>query len=189
MTDTTTTETPTTHTTDTSPRIYVASLSDYNAGRLLGRWIDADQDAADIHAAIEAMLATSPEPIAEEWAIHDFEGFGGWRLSEYESIETVATVASQIAEHGEFFGGLLNHCSDLAEALRYMEDGYRGEWESLTDYVETFIDDVYGREIKALPEIVRYHISYEGIARDFELSGDIFTIECGRKVHVFDSNI
>ena len=27
------------------PRIYVASLSDYNAGRLHGEWIDADQGA------------------------------------------------------------------------------------------------------------------------------------------------
>lgn len=32
------------------PRIYVASLSDYNAGTLHGKWIDADQSAEDIQA-------------------------------------------------------------------------------------------------------------------------------------------
>jgi len=52
-------------------RIYVASLSDYNAGRLHGAWIDATQDADEIEAEVQEMLAASPEPIAEEWAIHD----------------------------------------------------------------------------------------------------------------------
>lgn len=46
--------------TDT-PRIYVASLSDYNAGRLHGEWIDATQELDDIWAEIHAMLAKSPE--------------------------------------------------------------------------------------------------------------------------------
>lgn len=43
-------------------RIYVASLSDYNAGILHGTWIDFAQltDLDDLRAAIAAMLATSP---------------------------------------------------------------------------------------------------------------------------------
>ena len=67
-------------------RIYVASLSDYNAGRLHGAWIDAAQEPEQIEAEIAWMLKQSPEPIAEEWAIHDHEGFGGVRLSEYEQV-------------------------------------------------------------------------------------------------------
>ena len=63
------------HLTDT-PRIYVASLADYNSGRLRGRWIDADQPAEAIREQIVEMLAESNEPIAEEWAIHDYENFG-----------------------------------------------------------------------------------------------------------------
>ena len=38
-----------------TPRIYVASLSDYNAGHLHGRWIDADQDPDAIREEIAAM--------------------------------------------------------------------------------------------------------------------------------------
>ena len=44
------------------PRIYVASLSDYNAGRLHGTWLDADVEAADLAEGVQAMLASSPEP-------------------------------------------------------------------------------------------------------------------------------
>ena len=53
----------TTTTTDSNTfRIYVASLSDYNAGILHGTWIDFDQltDLDDLRAAIATMLATSP---------------------------------------------------------------------------------------------------------------------------------
>ena len=35
------------------PRIYVASLADYNAGRLHGRWIGASQSASDIWKEIK----------------------------------------------------------------------------------------------------------------------------------------
>ena len=59
-----------------SPRIYVASLADYNEGRLYGAWIDAAQDPDDLGKAVEQMLAAAPSPCAEEWAIHDYEGFG-----------------------------------------------------------------------------------------------------------------
>lgn len=189
MTDTTT-ESPMTETTRDTPRIYVASLSDYNAGRLLGRWIDADQEADTIHAEIRAMLAESKEPPAEEWAIHDHEGFGDWSPREYESIETVAEVARLIGEHGDIFAGLVSHFGgDLDDAKRFMDDGYRGEWDSLTEYVENFIDDIYGPQLKGLPEFLRYRIDYEGIAHDLELGGEIFTIACGHRVHVFDSTI
>ena len=51
-----------------TPRIYVASLADYNAGRLHGRWIDADQPIEVIREEIAEMLTESKEPIAEEWA-------------------------------------------------------------------------------------------------------------------------
>lgn len=37
-----------------TPRIYVASLADHTAGRLLGRWIDADQPAEAIIQQIQA---------------------------------------------------------------------------------------------------------------------------------------
>lgn len=58
-----------------APRIYVACLAAYNNGILYGKWIDADQDADSIRLEIQIMLAGSPVPRAEEWAIHDYEGF------------------------------------------------------------------------------------------------------------------
>lgn len=181
---------PTTPAHTIKPRIYVASLSDYNAGRLLGRWIDADQDAAAIHAEIAAMLAESREYPAEEWAIHDHEGFGEWRPREYESIDTVAAVASLIAEHGEIFAALLSHFGgDLDDARRWIEDGPRGCWCSLREFAEEFIGDIYAHEIDRLPDCIRYAIDYDQIGRDMEMGGEIFTIELNGMIHVFDATI
>jgi antirestriction protein len=69
-------------TTQTTAKVYVACLAAYNNGILHGSWIDANQEAQAIHDAIKDMLASSPIANAEEWAIHDYEGFCGLRLSE-----------------------------------------------------------------------------------------------------------
>ena len=44
------------------------------------------------------MLAESPEDFAEEYAIHDYEGFGGYSVSEYEDIQSVHEVTCFIEE-------------------------------------------------------------------------------------------
>ena len=48
------------------PRIYLASLADYNAGHLHGAWRPADQSVDDLQEQAQAMLAASPLPGAEE---------------------------------------------------------------------------------------------------------------------------
>src|SRR5580698_2223088 len=119
------------------PRIYAASLSDYNAGRLHGAWLDADQEPEALLAGISEMLAASPVPGAEEWAIHDHEGFCGVRLSEYENVETVSKLARGIVEHGPAYGAWASHlgpsCYDDLDRFEYC---YHGRFESLTDYAE-----------------------------------------------------
>jgi hypothetical protein len=46
-----------------TPKIYVADLAAYNAGKLRGIWIDAAQEPDEIRAEVQAMLAGSPEPV------------------------------------------------------------------------------------------------------------------------------
>ena len=82
------------------PRIYVASLSDYNNGRLHGCWIRAAQPPERIYNEIHQMLTASPSPSAEEWAIHDQEGFGALSLADAESIDTISGLAMQLDRRG-----------------------------------------------------------------------------------------
>lgn len=173
------------HKDDDGPRIYVADLAAYNAGTLHGVWIDAAQDADDINAEIKEMLAASPEPGAEEFAIHDYEGFGKLRVSEFESIEDVSRLAKLIEEHGELFTALVDHFGGaryLDEAVEAMEERYQGAHRSLEDWAEEYAKDT---GLECGEPYVNY-IDWERFARDAEMGGDIFTIETeDGMVHVF----
>lgn len=161
-------------------RIYVACLAAYNNGILHGAWIDADQEASAINEGIQSMLRVSPIADAEEWAIHDFEGFEGAEVSEYTGIEEVAEMAAFIAEHGEIGGKLVAHYGDLDDARKAIEDAYAGEYRSLADFAEELTHSTGD-----VPDHLQYYIDYDRMARDLEVS-DVFSIETGfEEVHVF----
>ena len=162
-------------------RIYVADLAAYNAGKLHGIWIDATEDLEVIHKQVRAMLATSPERGAEEYAIHDYEGFAGYDLSEYEGLEAAHEIACFIEDYPDFGGELLNHFSDLGEARRVAEEDYCGCYSTLADYAQELTE-----ECTAIPENLAFYIDYEAMGRDMALNGDVFTIETGfEAVHIF----
>ena len=162
-------------------RIYVADLAAYNNGYLHGVWIDATAELTDIQDQVRAMLAASPENGAEEYAIHDYEGFGDYKLSEYEGLEAAHNIASFIEEFPDFGSALLNHCGDIEEARAFAEDNYCGCYLSLADYAQELTE-----ETTEIPAHLAFYIDYDAMARDMEMSGDVFTVEIGyQQVHVF----
>ena len=168
------------------PRIYAASLADYNNGHLHGRWINANQDPDDLQADITEMLASSPIPGAEEWAIHDYEGFGRFRLSEYESIATVARIGQGIAEHGPIFAHWIDHIGTTdTDTLDHFDEHYLGTWNSLPDYAEQLLDDL-GIDLDTIaPAWLTPYISidYEQLGND--LATDLYVSEDGNETHLF----
>lgn len=160
----------------TAPRIYVASLSDYNAGRLVGVWIDATLGAEHIHEQVQRMLPRSPEPGAEEWAIHDHEGFRPWRPGECEAFEKVAAVAQQVEQHGPpFLAYVANDAcalDDLDQLGEAFECLFQGEFDDLADYARELLDG-------QLPEhdLVSRYFDYAAYGRDLHLGGYVWTAE------------
>lgn len=162
-------------------QIYVACLASYNNGILHGRWINAAQDAWAIYEDIRAMLSASTIPDAEEWAIHDYEGFGEIRIDEHFGIEDIVQIAAFIAEHGALGAKLVYHLGYLPEAREVMADGYHGAFGSLADYVQEITE-----ECTDIPEALRPYIDWQAMARDAEMGGDLFTIQTAHdEVHVF----
>jgi antirestriction protein len=164
------------------PRIYVRCLAAYNNAILHGAWIDAAQDADAIQDDVNAMLAASPEQPAEEWAIHDFEGFGSYHLSEWTGFPEVAAIAALIVEHGVIAAEVLVHyAGDIDEARTALEERYAGVHRSLADFVADLTC-----ETAPPPEHLANYIDWDAMARDMELNGDVFTVETGdEEVHVF----
>jgi len=164
-------------------RVYVADLAAYNNGFLHGVWIDATLDPDEMQEQVNEMLKATPlDEEAEEFAIHDYEGFGAYQVSEYEGLESVHEVACFLEEFGEVAGDVLSHFGDnLEDARKALEENYSGCYSSLADYAEELTTDT-----SEVPEHLAYYIDYERMGRDMEMSGDIFTVETGyQEVHVF----
>ncbi|MBO6549315.1 MAG: antirestriction protein ArdA [Rhizobiales bacterium] len=165
---------------DADIRIYVACLAAYNNSILHGVWIDATQSVDEIHKDIQAMLKASPIENAEEFAIHDYEGFEGVAISEYSGIEEVAELAEFIEEHGVLGGELIAHFNDLDYARETIEAHYHGEYSSLADFAQELTE-----ETTQIPDNLAYYIDYEAMARDLEIN-DVLTIETSHnEVHIF----
>lgn len=165
-----------------SPAIYVASLADYNNGILHGKWIDAAREPWEIQADINDILDSSLQPDAEEWAIHDYEQFGQWKVGEYDAIEHISRIARGIALHGYAYSAWADVFD--GEPASFDIDGfheaYLGHYDSVLDYIQQMAEDLgYERELAKLSEHLRPYaqIKYTAIARDMQLSGDIAVVE------------
>jgi antirestriction protein len=167
--------------TKVSPQLYIASLADYNAGRLVGEWIDATLGLDHIEEEIQKMLATSKEPYAEEWAIHDYEGFGTYPVNEYDDLGELAELAEAIEQHGEVVGSYAAYMGDVPDALQYFEERYHGTWSSFQEYSDNYVEDT--GMLHNVPDFVKRYFDYEAFARD--LQHDFTVIEDSNGVHVF----
>lgn len=175
----------------TAPRVYVACLAAYNNGLLHGKWIDAAQDFDVFRDEIDAMLKESPVTklygeIAEEWAIHDFEGFGSYRVEEWSDLKEVCNMANLLEneENGELILEIVAHLgsgTSIEDAKEFLENNYQGTHKDVGEYAE-YITEECGT---AIPKHLQYYIDWDKMGRDMELSGDIFTIELDDGMHVF----
>ncbi|MCW8410136.1 antirestriction protein ArdA [Legionella sp. PATHC035] len=148
-----------------TPSIYVACLASYNNGILHGVWIDATQSEDDIMEEMWKMLNNSTEPDAEEYAIHDYEGFGSINIHEYEAIGNIVEYASFIKEHEEL--GLALICYYSVDEAQTLLDNFHDCFDSEVDFAEQLFDECYAHQ---LPDNLLCYSDYEAFARDLFIS-------------------
>jgi len=121
-------------------QIYVACLASYNAGCLSGEWITPADTEEKLQGQIDAILKASPEPEAEEWAIHDYDNFPN--LGEYPSNTDIIKIVEAQKKHGT---SQINAFISIyqIEDLEHFEDSYAGEYDSFSDYSNELADDCF----------------------------------------------
>jgi antirestriction protein len=167
----------------TRPRVYVACLASYNAGTGHGLWI-AVSDADTMHDAIGEVLSTSLEPGAEEWAIHDYDGFPSAiadSLGEHPDLEAVVLHAGMLVEHGDAWTAYVDWKGlSVTPSEDDFEEAYLGVYDNPGDYAEEHLTDT--DSLSGLAEGLRVYFDFEAFERDMCLSGDIYRSDDG---HVF----
>ena len=170
-----------------NPKIYVACLASYNTGQLHGEWINADQETHEIYGEIKSMLERSPEPFAEEWAIHDYEGFGSICLSEWPDLERVSTLAKLIVIHGDpfpiWYESQDGYNFDISEVEEKFLEQWQGSFESETDFAYRMLEET--GQLSEIPNWAQSYFDYESYARDLHLSGEFSFTRHNCETYVF----
>jgi antirestriction protein len=142
-------------TTTETPRVWIGCLASYNAGRLIGEWVDA-VDVDEMQecwervkvVAVTAAKAEGEYPVyfgePEEPFIADYDGFGSIAssLGEYPSWAEVAKVGEAIEEHGgAFIAWYENESRDDADSLaENFAEEYKGTWSSEEAYAGDYVE-------------------------------------------------
>lgn len=129
---------------------------------------------------------TGMAPRAEEWAIHDTDGFPSGTVGEFSPLSEVAQLAAifEAAEEEGFDGDVLLEAMKDAGALdedpsRWLGDHFcrtveaGDESRAWADMAEELAEDT----IYDLPEWVRGYIDWEAMGRDMRLNGDFQVYE------------
>lgn len=179
-----------------SPRIYVASLTDYNCGYLHGVWVDVDDTTTveEVNEKVQEMLSTSTavshgeSDIAEEYAIHDYDEFGGYRLHEYTPLERACEIGAAIAEHGLAFAEFLGERpddEDVDDSVKNYTDRLMGTWESADDYAWQEFEELHPQAYALTNSCDFVNFDPEAYVRAQEMNGYTF-IEANGAVTVLN---
>lgn len=153
-----------------TPQIYVACLAAYNNGILHGQWIDAAQDSSAIRAEIDDMLADSPIPDAEEWAVHNYDGLPS-NLGEWPDLDQLAQIAEGIDQHGDAFRAYLAWADDDKATVDAFVNCYIGEYLNRADFAEDWLEN--SGQLADVPEQLQAFINFDAYGRAMLLSGSM----------------
>ena len=162
-----------------NPQVYIACLSAYSNGYYHGAWIDVSEGIEHVQECLKEILASSPmakEEECEEWAIHDFQGFGNYKVSESHGLEELCEVAVFLKECNRFPAEVVSWLIDdygIEGAKEKMEDEYIGEFDSPSDLAYHYVEET--GLLDGIHKSVAMYFDYEAFGRDLDLNGEVIS--------------
>lgn len=150
-------------------RIYIADLAAYNAGKLIGKWLDLDDytDAKELKDAVADWMRTRG---IEEIAVHDYDDCpADSYFGECPSFVELFKYHELYTNHGSAFASwfsLGNYSHDCDEWEEQFQDVYVGQYDSWVDFAMNLLQDTGALE--SIPEHLRCYFDYSAYARDLK---------------------
>lgn len=143
------------------PSIYVADLAAYNSAILFGKWISLKgKDSDEVYEEINAMLAEGTKLYSEkhtlngpheEFAIHDYEGFGPIKVGEYDSISDLVDHVERMGDdEDKYFAYLSAVGEDYGDG--FDADNVMGPYDSEEDYAWESLESAIGTDLTSFLE-------------------------------------
>lgn len=171
------------------PNAYFACLAAYNSGFLHGVRVDMTQDIDVIREEIADMLKRSPVTIeygeiAEEWGIHDHEGFESIDVDRcnLEQLNEIAIALSE-SDYPNILADIYNdfYAGDTIESAKeYIEENDAGTYKDLGDFAESIYLECYD----PIPKHLQWYIDWDRMGEDMEMNGEINSYNVGDGVKV-----
>lgn len=160
-------------------KIYLTDLSAYNAGSLVGRWIEVPLDEEELSTEVQEILSKGASVVGgynhEEWFITDYEweDISLFDIEEYqdiyklnEQLQLLNDLESyQLKSVSYLLGNGISN--DIEDAINKLDDVVIHENQTMKDVAYNFIQEYY--DIDSLPFILSSHIDYDALAHDMQI--------------------
>lgn len=147
-------------------RVYLTNLAQYNAGKLIGKWLDFPLEEDELKDAVKGVLGSD-----EEYFITDYEA--PFRIREYENLNELNSFVEEIEKLPEHDQERVIY---LSETIGLDWDDSLEKFEDVTFYPDMTVEDVARELVEEgvfgnLTDQIKCYLDYEAIARDLEIDG------------------
>lgn len=166
--------------------VYLTNLAKYNAGKLVGKWIELPMDEDQLKEEVQAVLGEG-----EEYFITDYESDYELRLSEYEDVYILNERIAKFLEVAEEYDDKV-----IIAAFKYLVE-FNDVYNCLKDHNLNVFYNVYSAtelgyavveeglfEIN-IPEELKGYIDFESIGEEWECSGTVIYEDLGIAVRFY----
>lgn len=167
-------------------KIYLTNLGKYNEGQLIGEWVELPVSQEELQEVFKRIGINEEY---EEYFITDYE-CGFYKVGEYENLDTLNNIASQIEELDEeeskVVKTLMSECGyTLDEAIEKANNGdYRiyYDCDSMTDIAYQVVEEC--GYLNNVPDNVARYFDYESFGRDLGIEGTYIFLDNSEVIEV-----
>lgn len=146
-----------------TPKVYIVNLNSYNNARTRGRWYDLPVNIRQVQRDLKL------NEDGEEYAIHDYENFYGYKVGEYSSLQELNEYAEQLQELSD-----LDHLEeflevyDIDDVINNKDDLEFVQASDEEDLAQEIVEQMGGVEALSQDTLQRY-FNYASFGRDLAI--------------------
>jgi len=152
-------------------RVHYWELSNYNSGKLIGRWFDLDglteeEHKEELQEWLEELTEETGE-LCEEWILGDVDGVPSHMHSEF-GIDSEFFDMLETIENSHLDAEVFEAALDLDIPLDKVEELYQGNYRDDTDFAECLCEEL--GVLNNVPEHLQFYFDYERYGKDLMIN-------------------